>query len=226
MKSTILTRLGNKLKPLTWITPLVALVLVTTANAEDMVKYKARAIGSKVGIAGSANIHDWTMDGTLIGGWFEVPAAVEFDQTKAALPGVTGGKLAAHCETSIDVASLNGSWSGMNPVMQEAMNSKDHPTIQYRLSEMTLKEPHATGTPFDFDTKGDLIVNGVTNVIHMPVSIQSAGAGKLKITGKVPLKMTDYKVTPPVKFGLFKTYDDMTISFEWIVGKPQTPKAP
>jgi len=226
MKSTILTRLGNKLKPLGWIAPLAALVFVTTANAQELVRYKARALGSKVGIAGSANIHDWTMDGTLIGGFFEVPAGVEFDQSQAALPGLTGGKLAAHAETSIDVTSLHGNWSGMDPVMQEAMNAKVHPSIQYRLAEMTLKEPHVAGTPFDFDTKGDLIVNGVTNVIAMPVSIQSAGAGKLKITGKVPLKMTDFKVTPPVKFGLFKTYDDMMISFEWIVGKPQAAKAP
>jgi hypothetical protein len=220
-----MTRFGNKLKPLQWITPLVVVVLATTVNAQDTVKYKARAIGSKVGIAGSANIHDWTMDGTLIGGFFEVPAGVEFDQSQEALPGVSGGKLAARAETSIDVTSLHGNWSGMDPVMQEAMNAKDHPSIQYRLAEMTLKEPHAAGAPFDFETKGDLIVNGVTNVINMPVSIQSAGAGKLKITGKVPLKMTDYKVTPPVKFGVFKTGDEVTISFEWIVGKPQAPKA-
>lgn len=220
-----MTRFGKKLKPLEWIAPLIAVVLVTTANAEELVKYKARAIGSKVSIAGSANIHDWTMAGALIGGFFEVPAGVEFDQSKAVLTGASGGKLAARAETSIDVTSLHGNWSGMDPVMQEAMNAKEHPSIQYRLTEMTLKEPHAAGAPFDFDTKGELVVNGVTNVINMPVSIQSAGAGKLKIIGKVPLKMTDYKVTPPVKFGLFKTYDDMTISFEWIVGKPQAPKA-
>jgi hypothetical protein len=225
MKSTTTTLFGRKLKQLEWIAPLVALVLVTTANAEELMRYKARAIGSKVSIAGSANVHDWTMDGTLISGFFEVPAGVAFDQSQTALSGVSAGKLAARAETAIDVTSLHGNWSGMDPVMQEAMNAKEHPSIQYRLAEMTLKEPHAAGTPFDFDTKGDLIVNGVTNVIAMPVSIQSAGAGKLKITGKVPLKMTDFKVTPPVKFGLFKTYDDMMISFEWIVGKPQAPKA-
>jgi len=221
-----MNRPGKSLKPLKWTAALVAVSLVISVNAEELVRYNAKAIGSKVSIAGGANIHDWTMDGTLIAGFFEVPAAVDFDQSKTSLPGVTGGKLAARAETSIKVTSLHGNWTGMDSVMQEAMNAKEHPDIRYRLIEMTVKEPHAAGKPFDFDTKGELVVKGVTNVIAMPVSIQGAGADKLKIIGKVPLKMTDFKVTPPVKFGLFKTYDDMTISFEWIVGKPQTPKTP
>jgi len=44
---------------------------------------------------------------------------------------------------------------------------------------------------------------------------------KLKITGKVPLKMTDFKVTPPVKLGIFRTGDDITITFEWVVAAPK-----
>jgi hypothetical protein len=226
MKIPTPTRSGRNLNPLLWIVPFAALVLLTSTNAAEMVRYKARALGSKVLINGSANIHDWTMEGTLITGFFEVPAGVEFDQSKTTLSGVTTGKLAARAETSIPVTSLNGSLSGMNPVMQEAMNAKQHPNIEYRLAEMTLKEPHAAGAPFEFDTKGMLVVNGVTNTVAMPIRIESAGADKLKITGKVPLKMTDYKVTPPVKLLVFKTSDDMTISFEWVIGKLPTPKAP
>src|SRR4051794_26629050 len=159
----------------------LALVVATLyANAEDAVKYKAKALGSKVTIAGGANIHDWTMDGTLIAGTFEVPAAADFDQSKAELSGVVGGKFAATADTSIDVASLHGSFSGMDSVMQEAMDAKTHPTINYHLIEMTPKA-HTAGSPFQFDTKGQLVVKGVTNVISMPVSVENIGVGKLKI---------------------------------------------
>ena len=226
MKNSITSCLGNKLSSLKFLLPLLAAASITAAHAEDMVKYKAKAIGNKVSIAGTSNVHDWTLDGALIGGFFDVPAGVEFDQTKAELTGVTGGKLNGRAESSIDVTSLHGSWGGMDSVMQAAMNAKEHPTIEYRSTELTLKEPHVAGTPFDFDTKGDLIVNGVTNSIAMPVSIQNAGANKLKISGKVSFKMTTYKVTPPVKFGLFKTDDDMTITFEWTVAKTPAAKAP
>src|ERR1022692_4369505 len=137
-----------------------------------MVRYGAKP-GSKVSIAGTSTIHDWTMDGQLIGGFMEVPAGTQFDQSKAALSGVSGGKLDARGETSIPVRAMKSGHDGMDEVMQQAMNEKDHPKIQYRLTEMTLKEPHAPATPFAFDTKGELIVNGVTNVISMPVSIES-----------------------------------------------------
>jgi YceI-like domain len=205
----------------------VAALLVATAQADDWVRYKAKP-GDKVSIAGTSTIHDWTMEGEIIGGYLEVPAGVEFDQSKAALTGVTGDKLPMHVETTIPVRAMKSHYEGMDEVMQQAMNAKDHPQIQYRLTEMKLKEPHAAGTPFQFDSKGELIVNGVTNVIAMPVSIENVDKAKLKIVGKIPLKMTDYKVTPPapkIALGMIKTGDEVTISFEWLVGLAQPPKA-
>ncbi|MFO1488461.1 MAG: YceI family protein [Verrucomicrobiota bacterium] len=199
-------------------------LLAVSATAADMVRYNGKP-GSKVAIAGTSTIHDWTMDGQIISGFFEVPAGVEFDQSKAGLPGVEGGKLAAHVETSIPVRSLKSGHDGMDEVMQQAMNEKTFPKIQYKLTEMTLKEPHAAGTPFQFDTKGELAVNGVTNSIALPVTVESFDKTKLKVAGKIPLKMTDYKVKPPapaIGLGMIKTGDEVTISFEWLVAQPKT----
>jgi len=196
---------------------------VATSFAADAVRYNAKP-GSKVSIAGTSTIHDWTMDGQIISGFFEVPAGVDFDQSKAALSGVTGGKLEAHAETFIPVRSMKSGHDGMDEVMQQAMNEKTYPKIQYKLTEMTVKEPHAAGTPFQFDTKGELAVNGVTKVVAMLVSIESVDKTKLKIVGKVPLKMTDYKVKPPapaIGLGMIKTGDEVTISFEWMVAQPK-----
>ncbi|HZQ45998.1 MAG TPA: hypothetical protein VFC07_03220, partial [Verrucomicrobiae bacterium] len=44
------------------------LVMTASVRAEDWVRYRARAVGSKVLIEGTSNIHDWTMDGQIIGG--------------------------------------------------------------------------------------------------------------------------------------------------------------
>ncbi len=193
-----------------------------TLPAADMIRYKARPMGSKVTIAGTANIHDWTMEGQLIGGFMEVPAEATFDASKATLGGLAGGKLPAHVETSIPVTSMVGSWPGMNEPMQDAMNAKEHPNIQFHLLELTFKEPHTAGTPFQFEAKGTLSLHGVTNVISMPVSIESTNSNRLKIVGKVPLKMTDFQVKPPVKLGVFRTGDEVIISFEWLVAQPKT----
>lgn len=200
------------------------LLSLASAPAAEAIRYTAKP-GSKISIAGTSTIHDWTMDGQIIGGFLEVPAGVEFDQSKAALTGVTGGKVAAKVEASVPVRSLKSGKPGMDEVMQEAMNETASPRIQYRLTEMTLKEPHAPATPFQFDTKGELVVNKVTNVITMPVTIEAVDKTKLKATGKTQLKMTAFNVKPPapaIGLGLIKTGDDITVTFEWQLALPAT----
>lgn len=189
------------------------------SGAADAVRYTTK-FGSKVSIAGTSSIHAWNMDGQIIQGFFEVPAGVVLDPAQANLAGVTDGKLNAKVETMIPVRSLKSTHSGMDEVMQQAMNAESHPKIQFSLTEMVLKGPHAAGTPLQFDTKGDLVVNGITNKIAIPVSIEAADKGKLKVVGMVPLKMTDFKVKPPapaVGLGLITTGDEVKISFEWLI---------
>ena len=196
------------------------LVLGVSARAADFVRYKAKPVGSSVRIDGAANIHDWEMEGSLISGYLDVPAGVTLDSSLAAIAGASDGKVMAQAEVAIPVTSiLNTKYSGMSEVMQQAMNAADHPRIQYHLTEMTLKQPHAAATPFQFDTKGELTVNGVTNKVSFPVSIENADKGKLKISATgIPIKMPDYGVKPPVKAGIFITEPDVKISFTWIVG--------
>jgi polyisoprenoid-binding protein YceI len=200
----------------------VLFTLAVCARADDRVRYEARP-GSRLQIAGTSTLHDWTMDGRIIGGFLELPAGVNLDPSQAELPGAPGGKLDARVEASIPVRSLKSGHSGMDEVMQQAMNAKDHPKIEYHLTEMTLKTPHAAGAPFEFDTKGELVVNGVTNVIAMPVKIGNAENGRLKATGGVTVKMTDFKVKPPaptIGLGLIKTGDEVQVTFEWLTAEP------
>lgn len=196
------------------------LAATVSMRAED-VKYRARAVGNKVLIEGTSSIHDWTMDGQLIGGFLELPDGVVLDSNQGAVAGASGGKVNVNVEVSIPVTSIkNSEHEGMSETMQDAMKATEFPDIKYHLSEMILKEPHTPGTPLEFETKGDLAVAGVTNQISMPVKIETVEATKLKITGSIPLKMTDFQIKPPVKAGIFRTYDPIKISFTWIVGKP------
>ena len=62
---------------------------------------------------------------------------------------------------------------------------------------------------------------GVTNKISMPVRIENAEKPNLKVTGSVPLKMTDFNVKPPVTAGVFRTTNEITVSFEWVIVPPK-----
>ena len=68
--------------------------------------------------------------------------------------------------------------------------------------------PKAKDGAYVFDAKGDLAVAGVTNKISMPVNVTPMADKKLKITGTVTVKMTDFKIDPPapkIALGMIKT---------------------
>lgn len=191
---------------------LLLILAFSTQAAEGWTRYNAQPTGSKVKIEGTSTIHDWTMEGKIIAGY------VELDPTFDSPP--KPGKVSARALVSIPVRSINSDKAGMDSVMQQAMKQEAHPKIEYHLTEMSLKEvPKSPEGPYQFDTKGELIVAGVTNQIAMPVSMERIDKTKLKFTGSTPIKMTDYGVTPPVKFGVFKTGNDIKVIFEWVTSQ-------
>lgn len=191
-----------------------ALALTFTASlvAADLTKYDAQP-GSKVKIDGSSNIHDWTVEGGIIAGRMELDAKFAADPTKAQ-----PGKIEAKVETTVPVRTLKSGKTTMDSVMQGAMKFPLHPKIEYRLTELTLKEtPKSADGPFSFDSKGELAVSGVTNKVSFPVTMTRTGK-TLKTTGTANLKMTSFGITPPspkIAFGLITTADDVKITFDW-----------
>ena len=81
---------------------------------------------------------------------------------------------------------------------------------------------------YEFDSRGELVVAGITNEITMPVFVVPLGDGKLKISGSTSLKMTDFNVAPVdinLVIGHIKTGNDVSIYFEWVV-RPKKGLAP
>ena len=192
---------------------LILLLALASSRAEDTVKYGSK-FGSSVKIDGTSNIHDWTVKGQIIKGSMEVAAAFDKDlKTLAPTPKV---------EVSIPVRSLKSNNGKMDEVMQEHMKMKDFPEIKYTLTKMTAKgDPKGPNGPAEFDTTGDLTVSGAKKSIDMPVTIERVDGGKLKVTGTIALKMTDFKISPPapaLAMGLIKTGDDVKLAIEWIIG--------
>jgi len=105
------------------------------------------------------------------------------------------------------------------------MKEKDHRRIDYRLNEMTVKEaPQSPDAPLLLDTKGELVVAGVTNKLQMPVTMIRVGADKLKFTGSTSVKMTSFGIQPPTRLGVFSTGDDVKLTFEWLTAKKEPAK--
>ena len=194
------------------------LLALPLCAADNWVRYDALPGGSKVKLDGTSTIHDWTVESKLVAGYAEFDAAFDFDK-------LAPGKVNARCVVTIPARQLKSDSTKMDSVMYEHIKQKDHPRIEYRLTELTLKEaPKGPEAPALFDSKGELSVAGVTNKVEMPVSVTRVGKDKLKFSGSTSVKMTSFGIQPPTLIGVLSTGDDVKIAFEWLTGKKEETK--
>ena len=190
--------------------------------ADQMVRLDAKPGGAKVRIEGTSTIHDWQVESTVIAGRVEAGQNFPLEPGQDVKPGKVEGRVEAYIPVrSLRSIEKDGSpySDKMNEVMYEHLKQLTYPRIYYRLSELVLKEaPKSKDLPYVFDSKGELVVAGVTNAISMPVNITALGNKTVKITGNTTAKMTSFGMTPPAPLGIaLKTGDEVKLFFEWTV---------
>ncbi|HTD67686.1 MAG TPA: YceI family protein [Candidatus Limnocylindria bacterium] len=206
-----------------WILSIAAVVALSVVVAADLTKLEAQMTGSRVTIDGTSTVHDWTVQGGIIGGVLELDSKFIADPTKAQ-----PGKVDAKVQATIPVRTIKEvhGRKSMDDIMHEAMKQKVQPKIEYRLTELTLKEtPKSAEGPFNFDSKGELAVAGVTNKVAFPVTMTRVDKTKMKTSGTTSVKMTSFGIQPPspkIALGFISTGDDVKITFEWMTAAPET----
>jgi hypothetical protein len=194
-------------------------------QAADKTQLFARS-GSKMRLEGTSNIHDWQVEGSLIGGSIEVGQNFPTEPGQACTAGKVEAKGAAFV-TVLGLKSIEKDGKPysdkMDEIMYEKLKSAEQSKILFQLDDLTLKEP-AKGKedPYSFEATGQLAVAGVTNKLTMPVKVLPLGEGKVKISGATTVKMTDFKIEPPapkIALGMIKTGDEVKIIFDWMVAQ-------
>jgi RNA polymerase sigma factor (sigma-70 family) len=208
--------------------PSVALPEQTLAESPilPLQQYIARP-GSKVRIEGTANIihPTWQVESSIIGGSLELGPGFPLAAGQALEP----GPVPAQAKAFIAVRSLKSvepdgrPYSDrMDEVMYQHLREQQNHAIRYRLAELTLKgvTNYNNDLQYEFDSRGELEVAGVTNEITMPVFVLPLGNGKLKISGGTSLKMSWFAIAPPdinLVVGHIKVGDEVSIKFDWVV---------
>jgi len=201
-----------------WIHSITALALAFAASAyaQDLTKFESKP-GTKIKMDGTSNIHDWIVESFIVKGTLELDSAFVTKPTEAK-----PGKIPAKVEATIPVRSLRSTKSkAMDDRMYQAMKMTQFPQIEYRLTELTLKEtPKSANGPYAFESKGDLTVSGVTNKVSFPVTMTRSDK-TMKTTGSTTVKMTSFGITPPaldLLIGAIRTGDEVKITFDWVTG--------
>jgi hypothetical protein len=159
---------------------------------------------SRVWVDGSSNRDDWTVTAPDVDGFVVLAPGqgeLRIQQGRFSVP---AGKM------------TGGRGPIMDRLMYNALKSSEHPNIVYELTS-------ATATPngankFNLQTRGRVTIGGVAREITGTVEAERLANGNLRFTGKHPLLMSEYGMTPPTAmFGALRTGDQVVVNFDLLV---------
>lgn len=161
----------------------------------------------KMSIAGTSSLHKWESSVGV--------ATIKSDIliNEAGLEAINSLYLEVDGKS---IKSTKG--SVMDKKTWEALKTDQYPKITYQLSKIESITP--AGGDYDIKALGNLTIAGVKQAISMNIKGKILGNGSLSIKGSKALKMTDFKIDPPTALmGTLKTGNDITISFDLVLGE-------
>jgi polyisoprenoid-binding protein YceI len=167
---------------------------------------------SKLWIDGTSNLHSWSCKAERL------DAAIDLDAAVAAQLGSAPPKALKRVDVKVPVKSLKCGHGAMDNNLYKALNADATPDVSYILATFEAAPGEAKDS-FTLHTIGTLTVAGKERKIEMDVVATRLPDGTVKAIGMVPIKMTDYGISPPTAiFGRLKTGDEVKVNFELTVG--------
>jgi hypothetical protein len=212
------------------------LFAASVVHAAEATRLTAGA-ASAVVLEGSSNVTDWRCRGTSIDARMLVatsPAHINevIDRIEDGNIGVwmsdpsRGSFPAPEFGLSIPVASFRCGNRVMESDMRRALKAETHPMVRFSFRELR------GGIQHDLDTGryhaaivGDLTLGGVTRTVDLTVSAQRLSRTSFRIRAVLPLRMTDFDVTPPTAlFGAIRARDGLTVQFDLVLEIAAAPR--
>lgn len=163
--------------------------------------------GSYLYLEGDSTLHKYQMHADNLQGSAEITVA-DLKAEGALDKALEKGKVGA-MSLVIPVSDLKSRESGLDDNAYKALKATENPQIKFVLEKATLKDKVLTA-------KGQLTIAGNTVAVTLKPAV-TIKDGVVELKGDQPLKMSDYKVTPP-SISLVVTAitctDDITIHYD------------
>jgi polyisoprenoid-binding protein YceI len=167
---------------------------------------------SKLWIEGTSNLHGWSCKATSL------DAAVELDAAAVAELSAAPPKALKKVLVKVPVKSIKCGHGGMDDNVYKALKADQSSDISYIMATFEAAPGEAKDS-FTLHTVGTLAIAGQENKVTMDVVATRLPDGTVHAKGVVPVKMTDFGITPPTAiFGRLKTGDEVKVNFELSVG--------
>jgi polyisoprenoid-binding protein YceI len=185
---------------------LVVLLLVMLAGWHSNITTRFNLTEvSTLWVTGTSSLHDWRCDAAQVDGWVDA----EVGETLTGIP---------RAEMTVQAKGLECKNGTMNKKTYTALNADNNPAIRYKLTKAEVVPGAEKG--FSVKTTGQLTIAGKTRTVTMKVNGNMMPNGQIRLTGELPVTMSDYGIDPPTAMlGTLKTGDDVVVHFE-AVGAP------
>jgi YceI-like domain len=204
--------------------PMINLLLILLLATADSTRLVSGA-PSRLVLQGSSNVAPWRCSGTTLDGRMEV--AVPLSQINHLIDRIEDGaiwqltpKTATFPQPSfqlqVPVTTLRCGNRQMERDMYEALRSEAHPTIDFRFQELVGGVRHDIDRgSYHAKINGVLSLAGARRNVSIDVEAQRVGRDRFRLRAKLPLRMTDFRITPPTAlFGMVKAKDDLVVNFD------------
>lgn len=162
---------------------------------------------SKALIKGSSTLHDWESKITKIEGKGSFQTK---DNVLVALKDV---------EIKIDVKGIKSKeGKKMDDKTYETFKSDKNPSIVYTFENAAVKM--GASNAVTVEASGKLSMAGTTQSVSLTANGTMLANGDLQLSTSKKIKMTDYKMEPPVMMlGTLKVGNEVTVSFDFVLEK-------
>lgn len=173
--------------------------LVITGLTSQQLKAQTNytvAPGSQISVAGTSNLHDWTMEASK----FSCDGKLT----------VAGGQLKDINALTfvLAVKNLKSKESLMDTRAYKALNEESHANMTFKLTDATVVEAQKL-----VKVTGNLTISGVTKAITIQSNYVVGSDESVTFKGSRAIKMSDFKIkAPSFMMGALKTGDDLTIN--------------
>ncbi|MFT3751462.1 MAG: YceI family protein [Paludibacter sp.] len=171
-------------------------IIAISGNALTAQSLKINPKTSSMTIFGTTNVHDFQSKVTQISGEL-----------------VISSKEAQSLVVEIPVKSIKSGEKLMDTKTYETFKADKNPNITFKMTDASGLQ--VNGSDISVTVTGNLTMGGATRKIALKAAGKIVRPGVYQFKGSVPLKMTDFKMSPPTAMlGVMKVGDAVTLKYD------------
>ena len=167
---------------------------------DDPQRFQILGSLSRVGFDAKSTLHDFTGVTSRVSGEFSM-----------ALGDPGSG---AHGMIAVEAATLKTGVEGRDKEMLHHLATETAPQITFELTSLVPATVEPVAMTVSGEAIGQLTIAGNSKEVRMPVTLSVDESRRVAISGELPLKMSEFGVTPPSQLGMIKVEDTVRVWLE------------